>query len=111
MSIFASITRAVLDESRFYRGQGLVVCNTSAWRVVSAAGFEFGSGSGPTEGQIASLLGQSIVSVQPLGAANLDPSFSLGNGLILESFSATDYEPWELRFPGDIFILADGEAA
>ena len=107
-----AISHAILDEwALLIGGDSWSFATSSAWRVASPSGFEFGSGSSPTEDQIASLVGQTVVSVQSFGTANLDPSFTLSSGMVLESFSATDYEPWELRFPGDIFILADGGAA
>ena len=107
-----AITRSVLNEhALLIGGENWLFATSSAWRVASAVGFNFGSGSNPTEAQVASLIGQSIIAAEPFGASNLDPSFILSNGSVFESFSATDYEPWELRLPGDIFILADGSPA
>ena len=83
----------------------------SAWRVASSSGFEFGSGSDPSEEQIASLVGLSVLSVEPFGTANLDPRFTLSSGQILEIFSTTDFEPWQLTLPGEVFIIADGSPA
>ena len=83
----------------------------SAWRVASSVGFEFGSGSDPSDAQVAVLVGQSVIGAEPFGAANLDPCFTLSSGYVLESFSATDFEPWHLRLPGDVFIIADGTPA
>jgi hypothetical protein len=84
---------------------------SSSWRVASAAGFHFGSASEPTQEDLESLIGRSIVSAAPLGTANLDPAFTLDNGLTFESFSATGDEPWQLRLPGEPIIIADGTGA
>ena len=104
-----AITRAVFGEDGLLLGgENWMFATESAWRVASAKGFIFGSDSGAGEDQIASFVGQSIVAAHPFGTANLDPSFLLSGGAVFEHFSATDYEPWELRLPGDIFIIADG---
>ena len=107
-----AITRAVLDENGLLLGgDQWLFATESAWRVASQSGFEFGSGSENRAAQAASLVGQFITAVLPFGISNLDPSFVLSSGMIFENFSTTDYEPWELRLPGDIFIIADGTRA
>jgi hypothetical protein len=107
-----TITRAVLDENGLLiGGDGWVFATESAWRFASQRGFEFGSGSEVAPAQIDSLVGQSITVAYPFGTASLDPSFVLSGGMIFEHFSTTDFEPWELRLPGNVTIIADGTGA
>ena len=107
-----AITRAAVGENGLLLGgDNWLFATESAWRVASQSGFEFGSGSEDPANQVASLIGQSITAVLPFGTSNLDPSFVLSSGMLFEHFSTTDFEPWELRLPGDIIIIADGTRA
>ena len=118
---FVEVTRAALpllitkasstEGDLLIGGENWYFSSDSAWRVASGAGFLFGSRSRPTDDDTASLIGQTIERAESSGAANLDIRLYLSNGAVLESFSDTDFEPWELSLPGVPLIVADGSPA
>tara|TARA_R110001599_G_scaffold352069_1_gene585816 strand:+ start:107 stop:490 length:384 start_codon:yes stop_codon:yes gene_type:complete len=83
----------------------------SSWRVSSVQGFEYGSDDGPARGQEQELSGARVTEVRASGFRLLDVILILSNGLAIESFSATHFEPWELRLPDGTIMVADGSAA
>lgn len=83
----------------------------SSWRVSSPQGFEYGSDDGPAQGQEQELLGFRVTEARASGFSPLDVILILSNGLAIESFSATDFEPWGLRLPDGTIMVADGSAA
>ena len=118
---FVEVTRAALpllitkasstEGDLLIGGENWYFSSESAWRVASAAGFLFGSRARPTEENVASLIGQVIERVEPSGVANLDFRLYLSGGAVLETFSDTALEPWELSLPSVPLIVADGSPA
>lgn len=75
---------------------------TSSWRVVNDLHLIVGSEDDLVSEVITSLIGADIESCEPMSKnPDLDPRFILSNGTKLEIFSASGFEPWVLRLPGD----------
>lgn len=83
----------------------------SSWRVSSVKGFEYGSDDCPAKGQGQELSGSRVTEARASGFSALDITLILSNGLAIESFSATHFEPWELRLPDGTIMVADGSEA
>ena len=92
-------------------GKNWLFSTSSSWRVSSQQGIEFGAESYPNSAELTSLIGLKIIGVRASGFVALDIQLVLENGKAIECFSATHFEPWELRLPDETIIVADGNAS
>ncbi len=106
------IQRASYESDQFNIGDDSWSFNAnSAWRIISSQGLEFGWESDFSNTELNSLIGTSVVKVNPLGMGNLDPQFILSDGRAIEIFSAQHLEPWVLHLPNQVIIVSDAQSA
>lgn len=91
-------------------GKGWVFSTSSAWRISSEDRIEYGSEDDVKDEQLEKLINAKILSVHPTGFNNFDLQFVLDNELVIEFFSATYFEAWEVRLPDETIIVSDGSA-
>ncbi|SFR57517.1 hypothetical protein SAMN04488073_2974 [Marinobacter gudaonensis] len=96
------------NEELIVSGSNWSFAARSAWRVSSKKGFEYGAEAEPTQDQVRSLIGAKIIEASPSGIVPLDVVLHLNDGLAIECFSATHYEPWVLKLPDGTIMVADG---
>lgn len=78
--------------------------STSAWRMISKRGF-WGCSDTESKTELTYLKGVKIISIEPLGAFDLDFSLLLDNDTQIQIFCTTYCEPWIFNFKNEVTLV------